>query len=194
LFYAKSHLSAIIVKQKSDLLFHFPRFPLINLIKKSFMNISTTPVPNTLFDTYLKELKLAELKVLLIITRQTLGWEDKKTKSERKELDWISGSQLTIKTGCSKRAINSAIEVLVQKNLINVMSASGAYLDTPEKRRGQQKLFYCLSPSVLSPVENMGKGSLYLCFSRMTNANIAEDLRKKLTELTQKMQITKETI
>ncbi len=158
------------------------------------MNIRSTPVPNTLFDTYLRELKLAELKVLLIIIRQTLGWEDKKTKTERKEVDWISGSQLAMKTGCSKRAINSAIEVLIRKNLINVLSESGAFLDTPEKRRGQQKLYYCLSPTVSPPVENVGKEGLYLCFSNMANANHAEDLRKRLQQLTQKMHITKETI
>jgi hypothetical protein len=158
------------------------------------MQLHTTPVPNVVFDHYLKELKVAELKVLMVIIRQTSGWRDLQTKSKRKEKDWISGSQLVMKTGCSKRAINSAIEELVQKNLINVLSESGAFLDTPEKRRGQQKLFYCLSPSVLSPVENLGKGGLYLCFSKMANANIAEDLRKKLTELTQKMQITKEII
>jgi hypothetical protein len=158
------------------------------------MNIRSTPVPNTLFDRYLRELKLAELKVLLIIIRQTLGWEDKKTKTERKELDWISGSQLVMKTGCSKRTINSAIEILMQKKLINVLSESGAFLDTPEKRRGQQKLFYSLSRAVSPPVENVGNEGLYLCFSNMTNANHAEDLRKKLQQLTHKMHITKETL
>jgi DNA-binding transcriptional regulator YhcF (GntR family) len=158
------------------------------------MQLHTTPVPNVVFDHYLKELKVAELKVLMVIIRQTSGWSDMQTKSKRKEKDWISGSQLALKTGCSKRAINSAIEELVQKNLINVLSESGAFLDTPEKRRGQQKLFYSLSPAVGSPVENLGKGGLYLCFSQMANANIAEGLRKKLQELTQKMHITKETL
>ena len=120
------------------------------------MNINTTPVPNTVFDVYLKDLKLAELKVLLIIIRQTLGWEDKKTKSERKELDWISNSQLVIKTGNSARAINDAISVLTNRNLIEVFSQSGEFLDTPEKRRGQQKLYYRLTNANSAIVESKG--------------------------------------
>jgi len=153
------------------------------------MQLYTTPVPNVVFDLYMKELKVAELKVLMVIIRQTSGWSDMHTKSKRKERDWISGSQLALKTGCSKRAINSAIEVLVLKNLINVFSESGAFLDTAVKRRGQQKLFYCLSPAVGSTVENVGKGSLYLCFSKMANANFAEDLRKKYALLMQNLRI-----
>src|SRR5271157_5586861 len=103
------------------------------------MNVNTTPVPNIVFDHYLKELKLAELKILLLIIRQTSGWADKFSKSKRKEVDWISGSQLALKTGSSLRAINEAIQSLVQKKLIEVLSVSGVVLDAPEKRRGQQK-------------------------------------------------------
>ncbi|MFA6924784.1 MAG: replication protein, partial [Bacteroidales bacterium] len=93
------------------------------------MQIKTTPVPNVVLDSYLKNFKIAELKVLLVIIRQTLGWEDKKTKSERKEIDWISSSQLYLKTGSSKRAINEAIQSLVKKNLIAVFSQNGELLD-----------------------------------------------------------------
>ena len=78
----------------------------------------TTPVPNVLFDVYLKQLKGAELKVLLIIIRQTLGWADTKTKLGRKEKDWISGSQLHLKTGISRRAISIAIDGLVKSQKI----------------------------------------------------------------------------
>ena len=53
------------------------------------MQTKSTPVPNAVFDEHLKELKAAELKVLLIIIRQTLGWEDKSSRSQRKECDWI---------------------------------------------------------------------------------------------------------
>ena len=45
------------------------------------------------FDVHLKELKQAELKVLLIVIRQTLGWADRRGMLGRKEMDWISGSQ-----------------------------------------------------------------------------------------------------
>jgi len=158
------------------------------------MNIHTTPVPNAVFDVHLKDLKLAELKVLLIIIRQTLGWEDKKTKSERKEIDWISNSQLALKTGSSKRAINDAIQILVKKNLIDVISHSGELLDTPDKRKGQQKLFYRPTNAIFAAVENMGKEGEQHCTTHHPNANFAGDLRKKVTELTQKMRITKETL
>jgi len=158
------------------------------------MQSNTTPVPNVLFDYYLKELKLAELKILLVIIRQTSGWRDNYTKSKRKERDWISGSQLVLKTGSSMRAINEAIQVLVQKKLIDVLSFSGEVLDAPEKRRGQQKLFYRSASAIYAYADNEGKESEQPCISNHPNANFAGDLRKKVQELTQKMRITKETI
>lgn len=158
------------------------------------MNINTTQVPNVLFDVHLKELKLAELKVLLIIIRQTLGWEDKRTKSERKELDWISNNQLALKTGSSKRAINDAIHSLIEKRLIEVLSNTGDLLDTSEKRRGQQKLFYRLSNAIFADVQNKGKSIVKDIIPVPSNANYAMDLRKKVSELTQKMRITKEIL
>lgn len=145
-------------------------------------------------DHYLKELKLAETKVLLIIIRQTLGWEDKKTKSTRKEIDWIASSQLALKTGSSKRAINDAIQVLIQKKLIEVFSFSGEFLDVPEKRRGQQKLFFRLSSALFADADNVVISVEKGFDKNFTNANFAGDLRKKVSELTQKMRITKETI
>jgi hypothetical protein len=36
----------------------------------------TTQVPNILFDTHLRELTESELKILLIVIRQTIGWYD----------------------------------------------------------------------------------------------------------------------
>lgn len=158
------------------------------------MNINTTPVPNAVFDAHLKSLKLAELKVLLIIIRHTLGWEDKRTKSERKELDWISNSQLALKTGCSLRAINEAIQSLVGQKLIEVLSYGGEILDTPEKRRGQQKLFYRPASAINAYVESRGKEREQAPFSSHANAIFAGNFRKKVQELTQKMRITKEIL
>ena len=158
------------------------------------MNTSTTPVPNAVFDVYLRELKLAELKVLMIIIRHTLGWEDKRTKSERKELDWISNNQLAVKTGSSVRAINEAIQALVQKKLIDVLSFQGEFLDSPEKRRGQQKLFYRPASAVLAYVENKGKADEQRCKTDDTNAKFVGNLRKKVTELAQNMRTTKEIL
>jgi len=158
------------------------------------MNINTTPVPNAMFDVHLRGLKLAEIKVLLIIIRQTFGWEDKKSKSERKEIDWISGSQLANKTGCSKRAINDAISILIKKNLIEVLSQEGYLLDAPEKRRGQQKLFFRTTNAIFSVVESKGKETEEGGNTVLPNANITDNIRKKVNELAQKMRITKETL
>ena len=158
------------------------------------MNINTTPVPNVVFDTYLRELKLAELKVLLIIIRQTLGWENKRNKSERKEMDWISNSQLVHKSGTSARSINDAIRILSDKRLIEVISQYGEILDSAGKRKGQQKLYYRLTNANFATVESKGINGGMECKSPNPNANFAGNLRKNITELTQKMRITKETI
>ena len=155
---------------------------------------NTTPVPNSLFDVYLKELLSAELKVLLVIIRQTLGWADRRTVLGRKEMDWISSGQLQAKTGSSRRAISSATEVLINKKIIEVLDEKGNILNDPQKRKGKPRLFYRPSYALFSPVENLRITSSKYPISSSTNANFAEDLRKKRTELMQKMRITKETL
>jgi len=148
---------------------------------------STTPVPNVILDIYLKELSSAELKVLLIVIRQTLGWADRRGMFGRKEADWISGSQLRQKTGSSKRAITTAIDLLVRKKIIEILDEWGNVLDYPEERRGKTKLYYRLHPYVYNSVDNTKENF-------PTSAKFAEDISKKVTELVQKMRITKETI
>ena len=101
----------------------------------------TTPVPNGLFDEHLPKLKPAELKLLLIIIRQTLGWRDERT-GKRKQKDWISGSQLRKKTGCSKRALTDATASLIKKKLIQVTGEVGIQLRTAEERKGKLRMFY----------------------------------------------------
>ena len=148
---------------------------------------STTPVPNVILDIYLKELNSAELKVLLIVIRQTLGWADRRGMFGRKETDWISGSQLRQKTGSSKRAITTAIDLLVRKKIIEILDEWGNVLKYPEERQGKTKLFYRLNQYVYNSVDNATDNF-------PTSAKFAEDISKKVTELVQKMRITKETI
>ena len=52
----------------------------------------TTQVPNALFDKHLPNISHAELKILLIIIRQTYGWIAPQTK-QRKLRDRISHGQ-----------------------------------------------------------------------------------------------------
>ena len=158
------------------------------------MRTNTTPVPNALFDLHLKELQSTELKVLLVIIRQTLGWEDRRKVFGRKEMDWISSSQLQNKTGSSQRSISYAIEVLVIKKLIDVLDERGNLLNGPDKRKGKQRLFYRPASMLLVPVEKVSINSLNPLNSETSCANFAEDFRKKRIALTQKMRITKETL
>ncbi len=154
----------------------------------------TTPVPNVLFDIFLKELKSAELKVLLVIIRQTLGWSDTRSARGRKEMDWISSSQLQTKTGSSRRAISSAIEVLVLKELIVVLDKYGNLLDDPLKRQGKLKLFFRPSTLMFRSVENVGITSAYKPNFDVSSAIAAQHMRKKVIGLAQKLRITKETL
>ena len=82
----------------------------------------TTPVPNSVFDDYLPKLSDAELKIYLIIIRQTLGWQQKKT-GKRKIRDRITHSQFVKKAGLSKRVISKTIQSLINKSLILVYSS-----------------------------------------------------------------------
>ncbi len=60
------------------------------------------PVPNRLVDEVLPTLKDTELRVLLIVLRQTLGWRegsDTRARWRYKRRDWISHSQMVRRTG-----------------------------------------------------------------------------------------------
>jgi len=111
------------------------------------MKLFTTPVPNLLFDSCLSNLTYAELKVLLVIVRQTFGWQQ--SKSQRKQRDWINGSQFVKKTGLSRKAISTAVNNLVNRQLIKVTDYAGFSLKTPEERRGIPRLYYQAFPSPL---------------------------------------------
>ena len=111
---------------------------------------NTTQVPNYIFDHCLPRMTEAELKVALIIIRQTIGWKDKKT-GKRKVRDRISRSQFQLKTGLSSRTISTAISSLVAKKLIDVMDYSGKCLVASLERKGKFSLYYSLS----TPAQNL---------------------------------------
>ncbi len=103
--------------------------------------ISKTSIPNHVFDNHLKQLGHAELKVLLVVIRQTLGWIDRYTK-KTKEWDWISQQFFVRKTGLSARAISSAITSLLQKDLILIKNETGKLVYSNKDRQLSQKLYY----------------------------------------------------
>ena len=106
-----------------------------------------TNVPNTIFDIHLKELGYAELKVLLVIIRQTYGWKDKRTGTH-KHWDWISQQFFVRKTGLSGRAVSTAISKLITKNLIKVKNEQGRLVFDNKERQYASKLYFSLTTQI----------------------------------------------
>src|SRR5688572_11787025 len=104
----------------------------------------TTQIPNILLDHYLKHLSAAELKILLVIMRQTYGWIDKRT-GKRKIKDRISYGQFMAKTGLSRRSVSSAIKSLSEKTLLNISCHTGNLVRCARERRGKPILIYSCS-------------------------------------------------
>ena len=96
---------------------------------------NSTQVPNVVLDEWMPRLSDPEFRILLVVVRQTLGWiEDVETK-RRKEKDWISHSQLAMKTGKSSASITRGIKALIEDHhLIEALDEKGKQLDTAEKR------------------------------------------------------------
>lgn len=144
--------------------------------------IKTTPVPNAVFE-YIPSLSEAELKLYLIILRQTLGWKDAKS-DKRKVYDWISASQFHTKTGLSRRAVGTAVRSLTYRNFILVADEHGRVLHTPNDRKGKTRLYYRIAVDnrVDKPEDN-----------ESSYANISPEFGKLCAQLAQKMLCTKET-
>ncbi len=107
----------------------------------------TTQVPNVILDKHLV-LSEKELKVLLVVVRQTLGWMA--ADGKRKQRDWISQGYFSNKTGLSRKSVSAAIELLVQKRLIKATSFQRTELFTPSARKGQAKIYYQLGSALVT--------------------------------------------
>jgi len=104
--------------------------------------INTTQTPNILFDVLLKHITFSELKVLMTIIRKTIGMVNPNNIKERVERAWISQKLFMLCTSLSGRAVSSAIDSLVKRQLIEVTDYIGNILETKEKRRGVSRLYY----------------------------------------------------
>lgn len=117
------------------------------------------PVPVRLVDTVMPHLKDTELRVLLVVLRQTWGWKADRWKVDRtnvdkleasqqthsakqaprkqatKHRDWLSHRQLCRRTGRGSDAVSAAVASLTASGLIIVEDAGGKPLTTPEERR-----------------------------------------------------------
>ena len=107
--------------------------------QKKFMSSiipNTTQIPHIIIREWMPRLKDVELRVLLVVADQTLGWIEDTETGRRKERDWISHYQLRKKTGRSDRGVTGAVAVLVDVyRIVEAYSEAGERLDSPYKRR-----------------------------------------------------------
>jgi len=142
--------------------------------EKSAPSGGTTSVPNDLLDWVMPTLRDTELRVLLVVVRQTLGWQDGLNPSRRKERDWLTQSQLMRRTGRATEAVSAAVDGLVRTKLIEVQDKWGRPLETPaERRRSLGKLYYRLRPE-------LGKNSLRLPESEHAKPNTTKETLYKI--------------
>jgi phage replication O-like protein O len=93
-----------------------------------------TQTPNICFDEIFKTLKEGELRVILVLIRQTFGWH--------KPFDRISLSQLAEKSGMERKSVCRSLNSLIQKNLVR---------KTKIGEVGRERCYYML---VTEKVEN----------------------------------------
>lgn len=134
----------------------------INWVKRQ----NFTPIQNILFDEFLRKLTYSELKIMLVILRQTNGWIDKRT-GKRKIKDRISYRQFIEKTGLSRRIISASINSLYNKGLISVFDNSGTPLDSGYKRKGKSDIYYStlLEPMQRLPIQTSANNDTNMCKS-----------------------------
>ena len=95
------------------------------------------PVPIWLVDEVMPTLKDTELRILLVVLRQTAGWRSDRLAEgvSHKRRDWLSHRQLCRRTGRGSDAVSGAVASLTASGLIVVEDADGRPLATPEERR-----------------------------------------------------------
>ncbi len=113
---------------------------------------NTTPTPNELYNGEMNKMSDTELRIVLVVTRATLGWEEDKDTKMRKQEDWISYYQLKQKTGRGYTAIAQAIDNCVKRRWIEARDSKGNLLDTKNKRIGK-KIFYRLGSIFLDTIK-----------------------------------------
>ncbi len=108
---------------------------------------NSTQIPHIIIRGWMPMLSDVELRVLLVVADQTLGWIEDVETGRRKEKDWISHTQLCKKTGRSDRGITTAVKTLIgEHKLIQAYDEAGNLLDTSIKRQKLgNKIFYRLS-------------------------------------------------
>jgi len=104
---------------------------------------NTTPTPNWLYNGEMKKMTGTQLKVVLLVTRKTLGYVVDEKSKRRKETDWISQKQFMDFTGQSNRAVATAIQSCVKRGWIIARDRDGKLCNTPDKRK-RRRVYYQL--------------------------------------------------
>ena len=112
----------------------------INYIFSIMHYKNTTQVSNHIFDQLLPELNFSELKLLLLIIRQTMGWITK--SGHRKQRDRINYAWFEKRSGLSRRVISTSIQSLISKQLIEVTDYHYNILNSPVLRKGKVGIYY----------------------------------------------------
>ena len=151
---------------------------------------NTTPTPNWLYNGEMKKMNETELKVVLLITRKTLGWFDPMT-SERKTQDYISQSQFIDFTGQSHTAIAKAIQRGVDVGWIIAKDKLGNLCETSEKRR-RRRIWYQLGNIFISKISKQQSGLDKINDKNLSNKN-AKSKQQNESNLSNKVDNTKVT-
>jgi hypothetical protein len=145
---------------------------------------NTTPTPNWLYNGEMKKMNETELKVVLLVTRKTLGWFDPMT-GQRKEQDYISQSQFKEFTGQSHTAIAKAIQRAVDIGWIIARDRDGNLCNTSEKRR-RRKVWYQLGGIFTNKISKQQCG--------LDEKDTKKSKQHSCTHLSNNVDNTKETI
>ncbi len=151
------------------------------------MQPNTTQIPHIIIREWMPRLKDVELRVLLVVTDQTLGWIEDAATGKRKEKDWISHYQLRTKTGRSDRAVSGAVKTLIETHhIVEAYDTAGNLLNTADKRRRVgYRIYYRLN--LLRP-----PASLFDTPAKSAVVKIKKEPPQNLR--TQNLRTTKETV
>ena len=140
----------------------------------------------------MKRMNETELKVVLLVTRKTLGWFDPVTEA-RKTQDYISQAQFIEFTGQSNRAIATAIQVCVEHGWIIARDRDGKLCDTSEKRR-RRKIWYQLGTIFTEKISSEESSQDENLVNKTTSSSEQNDTNLVKKVHNTKVTLTKETI
>lgn len=139
----------------------------------------TTPFPNALLDQVMPSLTDTEWRLLCVVVRQTRGWRH--GENGRKDRDWLTHSQLKLRTGRASEAISRAIDSLIRQRLIEVCDEQGYALPTAAaRRRYAGRLYYRLGAAVLEAESEMPESEVNISPNEIRKAKTTKETESKL--------------